>query len=197
MQRFLTTLLVAILAICIVSGQSTIDSAPPTCGCCPSVECRAKSVPCSTNGDCDCLFMTMTGGGMCADTVVSCRDLVPCESDNKTCSVPNTICVNNTRCKVPVCYPMEYASSQRCPPLSQTVSNTTTNAVTPTRNASSSTMASASPNTTTNVPTAITPFRNSRCNQPGPFVAAPIVGGAGCRNLTNYYPNQLTFCGSR
>ncbi|CAF1532551.1 unnamed protein product [Rotaria sordida] len=68
----------------------------------------------------------MTGGGMCADTVMSCKDLVSCENDNKTCSVPNTVCVNNTRCNIPVCYPIDRASFQRCPSLAlRTLTNTT------------------------------------------------------------------------
>ncbi|CAF4915821.1 unnamed protein product, partial [Rotaria sp. Silwood1] len=73
-----------------VTGQDTIDTPPPSCGCCPSPYCQAKQIPCSTNFDCECLLMTTTGGGMCADTVMSCKDLVPCENDNQTCSVPNT-----------------------------------------------------------------------------------------------------------
>ncbi|CAF5182037.1 unnamed protein product, partial [Rotaria sp. Silwood1] len=90
-------------------------------GCCPSPYCSVKSKPCSINLDCQCLWMTMTGEGMCADIVVSCEDLVPCENDNKTCSVLNTVCVNNTRCSTPVCFPITRASSQRCPPLTSTV----------------------------------------------------------------------------
>jgi hypothetical protein len=94
------------------------------CGCCPASYCQRQ--PCSTNADCECLWMTMTGGGMCADVLLSCNDLVRCANDNKTCSTPNTVCVNNTRCQVPVCYPVERASSQRCPPMRSTVANSTT-----------------------------------------------------------------------
>ncbi|CAF3648800.1 unnamed protein product [Rotaria sp. Silwood1] len=109
-----------------VTGQDTIDTPPPSCGCCPSSYCQAKQAPCSTNFDCECLLMTTTGGGMCADTVMSCKDLVPCENDNQTCSVPNTVCVNNTRCNIPVCYPIDRASSQRCPSFTrETITNTT------------------------------------------------------------------------
>ncbi|CAF3982270.1 unnamed protein product, partial [Rotaria sp. Silwood1] len=106
-----------ILFMNFITGQDVNSTQPRTCGCCPSPYCEAKDVPCSTNSDCECLWMTMTGGGMCADTVVSCKDLLPCENDNKTYSVLNTVCVNNTRCNVPVCYPIHRASSERCPPL--------------------------------------------------------------------------------
>ena len=100
-----------------IIGQDTINSQLSSCGCCPAPYYQAKATPCSTNSACECLMMAMTGGGMCTDTVISCKNLVPCENDNKTCSAPNTVCVNNTRCNIPVCYPINRASSQRCPPL--------------------------------------------------------------------------------
>ncbi|CAF1517323.1 unnamed protein product [Rotaria sordida] len=59
----------------------------------------------------------MTGGGMCADTVISCSALESCENDNLTCRAVNTICVNNTRCNRPVCFPMQRAGPQVCPPI--------------------------------------------------------------------------------
>ena len=102
------------------------DSRSSGCGCCPSSVCQRQLAPCSTNADCECLWMAMTGGGMCADALMSCNDLVRCANDNKTCSTPNTVCVNNTRCQVPVCYPMERASSQRCPPLNLSKTNSST-----------------------------------------------------------------------
>ncbi|CAF4042636.1 unnamed protein product, partial [Rotaria sordida] len=102
--------------------QDTINSQLSSCGCCPAPYCQAKATPCSTNSDCECLMMAMTGGGMCTNTVISCKDLVPCENDNKTCSAPNTVCVNNTRCSIPVCYPINRASSQWCPPLTSRIS---------------------------------------------------------------------------
>ncbi|CAM4947980.1 unnamed protein product [Rotaria socialis] len=107
--------------------QDTIAPQFLTCGCCPSPYCQTKLQPCSINIDCECLLMAITGGGMCADTVVSCQDLAPCGNGNMTCLVPNTICVNNTRCGIPVCYPIDLASSQRCPSLTSSNSNTTTN----------------------------------------------------------------------
>ena len=73
--------------------------------------------------------MTMTGGGMCADTVVSCSHLTRCQDDNITCSVPNTICVNNTRCGEPVCFPIERASSTACPPMASRYSSPTTSGI--------------------------------------------------------------------
>ncbi|CAF5022328.1 unnamed protein product, partial [Rotaria sp. Silwood1] len=97
--------------------------------------------------------MTTTGGGMCADTVMSCKDLVPCENDNQTCSVPNTVCVNNTRCNIPVCYPIERASSQRCPSFTRgTITNTTTPrtlATTPSTTSIITTSSTSTPSTTT------------------------------------------------
>ncbi|CAF0983378.1 unnamed protein product, partial [Rotaria sordida] len=126
MQRFVIQLFAILYVILNVTGQDTINSELSSCGCCPSPYCQAKATPCSTNSDCECLMMAMTGGGMCTDTVMSCKDLVPCGNDNKACSTPNTVCVNNTRCSTPVCFPINRASSQRCPPLTSTTSITTT-----------------------------------------------------------------------
>ncbi|CAF1340267.1 unnamed protein product [Rotaria sordida] len=122
MQLFLILVTAALYIVCIVTGQNTTNTQPSTCGCCPSPCCQAKVTPCSTNSDCECLMMAMTGGGMCTDTAISCNDLIPCANDNKTCSAPNTVCVNNTRCTIPVCYPIDRASSQRCPPLTPGIS---------------------------------------------------------------------------
>ncbi|CAF3864229.1 unnamed protein product [Rotaria magnacalcarata] len=49
-----------------VRGQNTIISTASSCECRPSQQCRANPVPCSVNVDCECLLMTMTVGGMCA-----------------------------------------------------------------------------------------------------------------------------------
>ncbi|CAF2146400.1 unnamed protein product [Rotaria magnacalcarata] len=52
--------------ILIILGQNTIISTASSCECRPSQQCRANPVPCSVNVDCECLLMTMTVGGMCA-----------------------------------------------------------------------------------------------------------------------------------
>lgn len=101
----------------LILGQSSLSSSPSNCGCCPSEDCGA-ALPCSQNIDCICLRMTINGGGLCADIVLSCKHLTPCGPDNKTCPLPNTVCVDNTRCGFPVCYPVDFASSERCPPIS-------------------------------------------------------------------------------
>ncbi|CAF4875411.1 unnamed protein product, partial [Rotaria magnacalcarata] len=90
--------------------------------------------------------MTKTEQGICADTVVSCKDLLPCESDNKTCIHPNTICVGYTRCRIPVCYPIDYTSSDRCPPVTSRTSILTIGPTIPllTTNLASSTTATTS-----------------------------------------------------
>ncbi|CAF2686645.1 unnamed protein product [Rotaria sp. Silwood2] len=114
-----------------LNAYTSSSSSSSGCGCCPLPKCDVKPFSCSSNIDCECLQMTVTGGGMCANVVISCSALTQCETDNKTCSVPNTICVNNTRCDVPVCYPIELATPQMCPPLtsghiSTSLSTTTT-----------------------------------------------------------------------
>ncbi len=83
--------------------------------------------------------MTATETGMCADTVISCSALPPCENDNRTCSTPNTVCVNNTRCNGPVCYPLSLATPNACPPLNSR-NNISTNPSTTTKITSSTTV---------------------------------------------------------
>ncbi|UJR34734.1 hypothetical protein I4U23_027511 [Adineta vaga] len=93
------------------------------CECCSSSsQCRNQTLRCSTNIDCECLTMTMSGSSICADTIISCRNLHLCQNDNLRCSTPNTVCVNNTRCNVPVCFPIERTSSHLCPPLTSRTS---------------------------------------------------------------------------
>ncbi|CAF5097929.1 unnamed protein product, partial [Rotaria sp. Silwood1] len=55
-----------------------------------------------------------------------CWRQVRCNSDNVTCSIPQTICVNSTRCQQPVCYPSALASIQICPPSAAPTRGTTT-----------------------------------------------------------------------
>ncbi|CAF3047245.1 unnamed protein product [Rotaria socialis] len=123
MQRYF--ILISIILSCVSTITDISSSSTPTCGYCPSSYCPVKSQPCSSNSDCECLLMAMTGGGMCADTVISCQSLSPCGNDNQTCSSPDTVCVNNSRCGVPICFPISRASSDRCPSLSSRVSITT------------------------------------------------------------------------
>ncbi|UJR07187.1 hypothetical protein I4U23_011475 [Adineta vaga] len=110
------------------NSMFTFEDADPnkflssSCTCCSSSHCRNQSSRCSTNIDCECLTMTMTGSSICADTIISCKKLHLCEKDNMTCSTPNTVCINNTRCNVPVCYPIERASINLCPPLTSRTS---------------------------------------------------------------------------
>ncbi|CAF2116895.1 unnamed protein product [Rotaria magnacalcarata] len=125
MLRSLNAFSMAVFIATAIKGQNLTDFGTTSCGCCPSPSCQASSVPCSANSNCECLFMTITTGGMCADTVISCQNLISCENDNMTCSVPNTICVNNTRCARPVCFPIQRASFQTCPPLNARISSTT------------------------------------------------------------------------
>ncbi|CAF1290821.1 unnamed protein product [Adineta ricciae] len=135
------------------------------CGCCPSAKCSAEPVYCSSNVDCECLWMTVTGGGMCASTAISCSSLTRCENDNQTCSVPNTVCVNNTRCDAPVCYPLDQAKISVCPPvgsktttISTTTPTTTTTSVTTTTPTTTTTsVTTATPTTTTTSVTTTTP----------------------------------------
>ncbi|CAF1559122.1 unnamed protein product, partial [Didymodactylos carnosus] len=94
---------------------SDIKAQPPIESQCNPNDC--KRVGCSINTDCECLSLT-NGGGMCADALVQCSILTPCENDNQTCRAPNTICIQHSRCNSlkPLCYPIALASLQVCPP---------------------------------------------------------------------------------
>ncbi|CAF1682923.1 unnamed protein product [Rotaria magnacalcarata] len=77
---------------CTGDDVSISSSSSTGCGCCPLPKCDVKPFSCSLNANCECLLMTVHGGGMCASTVRSCSALTPCQSDNQTCSAPNTMC---------------------------------------------------------------------------------------------------------
>ncbi|CAF1159399.1 unnamed protein product [Didymodactylos carnosus] len=88
--------------------------------CLPSA-CISRSVGgkslCSSNLDCECFTLTNSATtGICAVADLVCSNVIRCNLDNITCSTPNTICVNNTRCHQPVFYSLAFASTQLCPP---------------------------------------------------------------------------------
>ncbi|CAF1103988.1 unnamed protein product [Didymodactylos carnosus] len=92
-------------------GQSTTS--------CNATLCSSKSSPrCSMNIDCECFSLPSNpASGICAVADLSCSSVVRCNPDGITCSMPNTVCVNNTRCQQPVCYPSALANTQICPPV--------------------------------------------------------------------------------
>ncbi|CAF3967907.1 unnamed protein product [Rotaria sp. Silwood1] len=115
---------------CRVIAQSTTPSPSLALATCNSTLCKSSSLPCSSNLDCECFSLTntvnTTSSGICAVASLSCTSMVRCNSDNVTCSIAQTICVNNTRCQQPVCYPMPLANIQICPPSARPTSTTTT-----------------------------------------------------------------------
>ncbi|CAF2976560.1 unnamed protein product [Rotaria sp. Silwood2] len=125
---------------CSAIAQSTTPSPGLTLATCNSTLCKSSSLPCSSNLDCECFSLANTvnaiASGICAFAALPCSSMVRCNSDNITCSIPQTICVNSTRCQQPVCYPMALANIQICPPnriTSPTSTVTTTNSVASTR----------------------------------------------------------------
>ncbi|CAF4085353.1 unnamed protein product, partial [Rotaria sordida] len=121
--------------------QSTTASPSLALATCNSTLCKWSSMSCSSNLDCECFSLTNTVNGtisgICAVADLSCTSMIRCNSDNITCSIAQTICVNSTRCQQPVCYPMALASIQICPPnrittLIPTVTNATTSSNLPT-----------------------------------------------------------------
>ncbi|CAF5042875.1 unnamed protein product [Rotaria sp. Silwood1] len=120
---------------CRVIGQPTIPSPSLALATCNSTLCKPSATTCSSNLDCECFSLTNTVNGtisgICAIAALPCSSMLRCNSDNITCSIAQTICVNSTRCQQPVCYPMPLANIQICPPnrittLTSTVTNATT-----------------------------------------------------------------------
>ncbi|CAF1453575.1 unnamed protein product [Didymodactylos carnosus] len=91
---------------------------PPVESQCNPTICNKNPIGCSLNTDCECLQLTNGRGGMCADALMQCSVLKPCKNDNVTCSDPDTICIQNSRCnnQQPLCYPVALASPEVCPP---------------------------------------------------------------------------------
>ncbi|CAF3456200.1 unnamed protein product [Rotaria sp. Silwood2] len=103
--------------------QSTTPPSPSAAlATCNPTFCKSSSLPCSLNPDCECFSLTSTVdktiSGICAVADLSCTSMVRCNSDNVTCSIAQTICVNNTRCRQLVCYPLPLANIKICPPSS-------------------------------------------------------------------------------
>ncbi|CAF1522446.1 unnamed protein product [Rotaria sp. Silwood1] len=114
-----------------ISSGATISHDPPrprsttpppsaALATCNPILCKPSSLPCSSNLDCECFSLTNTVNGtisgICAVADLSCTSMVRCNSDNVTCSIAYTMCVNSTRCQQPVCYPIALANIQICPP---------------------------------------------------------------------------------
>ncbi|CAF2803990.1 unnamed protein product [Rotaria sp. Silwood2] len=105
---------------CRVIVQSTTPSPGLALATCNSSLCKTSATFCSSNLDCECFSLTNTVNGsisgICAIAALPCSSMIRCNSDNITCSIAQTICVNSTRCQKPVCYPMALAYIQICPP---------------------------------------------------------------------------------
>ncbi|CAF5152604.1 unnamed protein product [Rotaria sp. Silwood1] len=103
-----------------VIARSTTPPPSAALATCNPILCKPSSLPCSSNLDCECFSLTNTVNGtisgICAVADLSCTSMVRCNSDNVTCSIAYTMCVNSTRCQQPVCYPIALANIQICPP---------------------------------------------------------------------------------
>jgi hypothetical protein len=66
------------------------------------------------NPNCVC-FSLSRGSGICGDGNVSCAKLPPCNTDTLTCNDPQSVCIVNSCCNKPVCYPLSSTGSSVCP----------------------------------------------------------------------------------
>ncbi|CAF1401519.1 unnamed protein product [Adineta steineri] len=100
-----------------------------TISICNFTACNSQRTPCSSNRNCECFSLTISPSvGICASAVLSCTDVVRCNTDNRTCPIENTVCVNSTRCGQPVCYPLALANKLVCPINTTAATTTTTHA---------------------------------------------------------------------
>ncbi|CAF1627354.1 unnamed protein product [Rotaria magnacalcarata] len=106
--------------ILIILGQNTIISTASSCECRPSQQCRANPVPCSVNVDCECLLMTMTVGGMCAQyfrtsigttSISSGTTAVPTTSTTTTVPTTLTTMITSTPTTSSTCTPYRHNTS--------------------------------------------------------------------------------------
>lgn len=87
-----------------------------TTATCNFTACSVPRASCSSNPECECHSLTAKPStGICASAFLSCSSVVRCNTDNKTCPIEGTVCVNSTRCGKPVCYPLPLADRLICP----------------------------------------------------------------------------------
>ncbi|CAF1531084.1 unnamed protein product [Adineta ricciae] len=121
-MKYSNTVLIILIYLAIfinrTQQQTTVNITITTCN---DFSCNLRRTPCSTNLDCECFAPASNSStGICASALISCSSLPACDMNNRTCSYSGTICVQNTRCGEPVCYPTLLASTLICPPLPTT-----------------------------------------------------------------------------
>jgi hypothetical protein len=76
--------------------------------------CSINQYPCSTNPDCECLWLTEIETQVCS-AKPNCGCTSPCDA-NYRCSAPNTTCVFDKRCDgTPRCYATTLFDNVACP----------------------------------------------------------------------------------
>ncbi|CAF1524543.1 unnamed protein product, partial [Adineta ricciae] len=121
-MKYSNTVLIILIYLAIfinrTQQQTIINITITTCN---DFSCNLRRTPCSTNLDCECFAQASNSStGICASAMISCSSLPACDMNNRTCSYDGTVCVQNTRCGEPVCYPTLLASTLMCPPLPTT-----------------------------------------------------------------------------
>lgn len=92
---------------------------------CRAAACYNFTTCSSANPNCVC-FSTSTGGGVCGLGTVLCSNLTSCNNATLTCSDPQSVCLINTCCFRPICFPLVYAGNSVCPTNSSNGTRTTT-----------------------------------------------------------------------
>ncbi|CAF0956826.1 unnamed protein product [Adineta steineri] len=122
-----------IIVLVNISEQQQLPNST-TISTCNFTACNSQRTPCSSNRNCECFSLTRSPSvGICASAVLSCTDVVRCNTDNRTCPIENTVCVNSTRCGQPVCYPLALANKLVCPSNTTATTTTTVRTTTTTR----------------------------------------------------------------
>ncbi|CAF4554213.1 unnamed protein product [Rotaria socialis] len=97
---------------------------------CRAATCSNFTACSSSNPNCFC-YSVATGGGICGVSM-SCAGLLPCNNSTLTCNNSQSVCIVNTCCIKPVCFPLVSASNSVCPTGYQnsTVSSTVVTSIT-------------------------------------------------------------------
>ncbi|CAF1150355.1 unnamed protein product [Adineta steineri] len=138
-----------------ISEQQQLPNST-TVSICNFTACNSQSTLCSSNRDCECFSLTISPSvGICALAVLRCTDVVRCNTDNRTCPIENTVCVNSTRCGQPVCYSLALANKLVCPRnTTATTTTTTVRTTTTTARTATTTRAGGLTNTTPSITSA-------------------------------------------
>lgn len=93
---------------------------------CAAAACGNFTSCSSANSDCVCYSLSQ-GSGICGLGSISCSTLPPCNNKTLTCNDSQSVCIINSCCIQPVCFPLSATGNNVCPTnISSSTSNKNT-----------------------------------------------------------------------